>query len=175
MQVLFHRNYRYAWEIVMTATRGPASPTEVFFSYAHKDEIYKEELLAHLTSLRREKVITAWHDRMIGAGTEWEGQIDAHLKSAQVILLLISPDFMASDYCNDVEVAEAMRRHEAGEARVIPISVRPVDAAGAPFLKLQGLPKDFKPVSTWSNRDEAWLDVARGIRRAVEAFTSHPR
>lgn len=158
----------------MTATSGPASPVEVFFFYAYKDETYKDELLTHLATLRRQKVIAAWHDRMIGAGTEWEGQIDTHLKSARVILLLISPDFIASDYCNDVEVAEAMRRHEAGDARVIPISVRPVDAAGMPFMKLQGLPKDFKPVSTWSNRDEAWLDVAKGIRRAVEALAIPP-
>ena len=153
----------------------PTPPVEVFFSYAHKDETYREELLTALANLRRQKVIAAWHDRMIGAGTEWAGQIDTHLKSAQVILLLISPDFMASDYCNDIEVAEAMRRHDAGEARVIPIFVRPVEAEGASFLKLQGLPKDIKPVSTWPNRDEAWLDVATGIRRAVEALTGHPR
>jgi hypothetical protein len=157
----------------MAGASTSGSPVEVFISYAHKDEAFKDELLVHLSNLRRQNVISAWHDRMIGEGTEWAGQIDVHLKSARIILLLISPSFMASDYCNDVELAEAMRRHTAGEARVIPISVRPVEAEGAPFLKLQGLPKDFKPISRWPDPDEAWVDVAKGIRRAVESLP-HP-
>jgi hypothetical protein len=159
----------------MTAPSATAAPIDVLFSYAHKDETYKDELLTHLAGLRRQKVIAAWHDRMIGAGSEWAGQIDTHLQSARVILLLINPDFIASDYCYDVEFAEAMRRHEAKEARVIPILIRPTDMVGVPFAKLQGLPKDIKPVNTWPNRDEAWLDAAKGIRRAVEALTGHPR
>lgn len=155
----------------MTASSGTISTVEVFCSYSHRDEEYKDQLLSHLATLRRAKVITAWHDRIIDGGTEWAGQIDAHLRSAHVILLLISSDFMNSDYCNDVELAEAMRRHEAGEARVIPIFIRPVDASGAAFLKLQGLPRDIKPVSRWEDRDEAWLDVVKGIRRVVESLS----
>ena len=122
----------------------------------------------HLAILKRQGVITGWHDRRIGAGEEWEGKIDAHLNSARVILLLISADFIASDYCYDVELKQAMERHEAGEARVIPVILRPVDWKGAPFGKLQALPKDAKPVTTWANRDEAFVDVARGIRAVVK-------
>jgi tetratricopeptide (TPR) repeat protein len=146
----------------------PTEAIEVFFSYAHEDEELRDELEKHLSILKRQGVITSWHDRKIGAGKEWEGEIDIHLNMAHVILLLISPDFIASDYCWDIEVKRAMERHEAKEARVIPVILRPVDWKGAPFSKLQALPKDAKPVISWANRDEALLEVARGIRAAIE-------
>jgi hypothetical protein len=139
----------------------------IFFAYAREDETLRDELEKHLSSLKRKDVITSWHDRRISAGKEWEGEIDTYLNTARVILLLISPDFIASDYCWDVEVKRAMERHEAGEARVIPIILRPVDWKSAPFGKLQALPTDAKPVTTWTNQDEAFLDVAQGIRAAV--------
>ena len=146
----------------------PAKAIEVFFSYSHKDEELRDQLEKHLSILKRQGVITGWHDRRIGAGREWEGEIDKHLNTADVILLLISADFLASDYCYDVEMKRAMERHEAGETRVIPVILRPVDWKGAPFGKLQALPKDAKPVTSWPNRDEAFTDVAQGIRAAVE-------
>ena len=108
---------------------------EVFFSYSHRDEEMRDELEKHLTILKRDGVITTWHDRRIGAGSEWEGQIDEHLNAAEIILLLISVDFLASDYCHDIELRRAMERHEAGEARVIPVILRTVDWKGAPFGK----------------------------------------
>jgi len=141
---------------------------EVFFSYSHKDEELRDKLANHLTMLRRQGVIAAWHDREISAGTEWAGEIDRRVNSARVILLLISDDFLASDYCYDIELKRAMERHEAGEALVVPIILRPVDWNGAFFGKLQALPKNAKPVTTWENRDEAFLNIAQGIRRAVE-------
>lgn len=144
---------------------------EVFFSYSHQDEGLRDELAKHLKLLQRQGVISTWHDRDISAGSEWAGAIDDHLNSAQIILLLISPDFMASDYCFDLEMRRAMERYEAGEAVVIPIILRPVDWTGAVFSKLQGLPKNVQPVTTWANRDEAFLDIARGIRRTVEKIT----
>lgn len=145
-------------------------PIEIFYSYSHKDEDLRDELDTHLSVLKRQGLISAWHDRCISAGTEWAGKIDEHLESAQVILLLISNYFMASDYCWDVELKRAMERHEARQARVIPIILRPVDMKGAPFAKLQALPKDAKPVTKWSDRDEAFLDIAKGIRRVVESL-----
>ena len=144
---------------------------EVFFSYAHEDEVLRDELAKHLKLLERQGVITAWYDREITAGTEWEGQIDAHLESAKVILLLVSADFLASDYCYDVELKRAMERHEAKEARVIPVILREVDWKGASFGQLQALPKNAEPVTNWSNPDQAFADIARGIRRAVEELT----
>ena len=143
---------------------------EVFFSYAHEDEVLMKKLETHLANLRRQKIITAWHDLQIGAGQDWRGQIETHLQTAQIILLFISPAFMASDFCNDVELARAMARHNAGEARVIPVILRPVDWQDALFSSLQALPKDAKPVTTWPDQDEAMLDIVQGIRAAVEAL-----
>lgn len=150
---------------------------EVFFSYSHKDEELRDEMAKHLTILKRQGIITTWHDREISAGTEWAGAIDAHMNSAQVILLLISPDFLASDYCWDIELKRAMERHEAGEARVIPVILRPVDNWDeAPFGKLQAFPTNGKPVTTWSNQDEAFANVAQAIRKAVhELATTTPK
>lgn len=149
----------------------PDRPIEVFYSYAHEDEKLRDELEKHLANLKRQKIITAWHDRNISAGTEWDDEIKNHLNRASVILLLISPDFMNSDYCNEVEVKRGMERHEAGEARVIPVILRPVDWKGAPFSKLQALPTDVRPITTWGNQDEAFLDVTKGIRKAIEELS----
>lgn len=157
----------------MSTTPDPG-PIEVFYSYAHADEVLRDELDKHLSILKRGGVIQDWHDRRIGAGTEWAGQIDAHLNTAHIILLLISADFLASDYCYDVEMTRAMERHHAGEARVIPVILRPVDWQGAPFGKLQALPTDARPVTSWANRDEAFKDVAQGIRAAVAEITGNP-
>ena len=152
-------------------SRTPGSENqaiEVFFSYAHEDEELRDELAKHLSLLERQKVIAAWYDREIGAGTEWKHSIEQRLNSAQVILLLISADFLASDFCWGVELRRAMERHEAGEARVIPVILRPVDWRSAQFGQLQALPKNALPITTWSNQDEAFLDVARGIRQVVK-------
>ena len=145
----------------------PPKAMGIFFAYAREDEDLRDELEKHLSILKRKQLITGWHDRRIGAGREWEGEIDKHLNTAQLILLLVSSDFLASDYCWDVEVKRAMERHEAGEARVIPVILRPVDWKSALFGKLQALPTDAKPVTIWSDRDEAFFDVAQGIRAAV--------
>ncbi|MBA2593161.1 MAG: toll/interleukin-1 receptor domain-containing protein [Pseudomonadota bacterium] len=148
------------------------SSIEVFYSYSHKDEALRDELNKHLALLKRQGVIRDWHDRRIAAGTEWSGQIDEHLNLAGVILLMVSADFIASDYCWDVEVKRAMERHEVGEAVVIPVILRAVDWHSAPFGKLQALPKDAKPVTSWPVQDEAFTDIAKGIRRAVEQLVS---
>lgn len=144
-----------------------STPLDVFISYSHRDEKLRETLGLHLASLQRQGVIKSWHDRKISAGTEWRQAIDENLNSAEIILLLISENFIASDYCYDLEMERAIARHDAGEARVIPIILKPVDWSGAPFGKLQALPKNAKPVTTWSNRGEAFLNIAEGIRQAA--------
>jgi hypothetical protein len=156
-----------------TSTTAPVSlePTEIFISYSHKDDDLRDELVTHLSNLRRQGKISAWHDRAIEAGTEWETQIKARLESAQIILLLISPPFMASDYCYDLEMERAIQRHNEGTARVIPIILRPVDWKDTPFSKLQALPKDAKPITQWGDRDMAFVDVVSGIRKAVYSLT----
>lgn len=151
-----------------------SAPLELFFSYAHEDEPLRDKLARHLSTLKRQQVIADWHDRRISAGTEWAGQIDTHLNTARIILLLISSDFIASDYCYDVELTRALERHAAGTARVIPVILRPSDWHSAPFGKLQALPKDGKPISRWPDQDEAFLDVTQGIRRVAEELRRNP-
>lgn len=140
-----------------------SSSIEIFYAYSHRDEQLRNELEKHLYVLKRTDLITGWHDRRIDPGAEWAGQIDKNLDTAQIILLLISADFLASDYCYDKEMIRAMERHLAGEAYVIPIILRPCDWGGTPFAKLQALPSDAKPVTTWSNRDKAFTNIAKGI------------
>ncbi len=141
---------------------------ELFLSYSHSDEMLKDQLAKHLKLLARQQVISAWHDRDIGAGTEWASQISTHLETAKVILLLISSDFLASDYCYDIELSRAMERHESGEARVIPVILRAVDWTNAPFGRLQALPNNAKPITTWENQDLAFANVVKGIRLVCE-------
>ena len=140
---------------------------DVFFSYCHLDEVLRDALETHLALLKREGAIHSWHDRRIGAGREWENEIDRHLESADLVLLLISPDFIASDYCFDREMGRALERHAAGAARVVPVILRPTDWQTAAFAALQALPKDGKAITTWRNRDEAFVDVVRGLRSVI--------
>jgi hypothetical protein len=148
------------------------APVGLFYSYSHEDESLRDELAKHLTVMKRNGVISEWHDRRIGAGEEWKGTIDKNLEEAQVILLLVSSSFLASDYCWDVETKRAIERHDRSEASIIPVILRDCDWHGAPFAKLQVLPKNAKPVTSWANRDEAWKDVAVGLRRAVEELAA---
>jgi hypothetical protein len=141
---------------------------KIFFCYANNDEHLRKNLEKHLTLLKRKGYITSWHDRNITAGATWANEIDTHLTTADIILLLVSPDFMASDYCFDIEMKRAMERHKAGEAKVIPIILRPVAWEETPIGKLQVLPTKAKAITKWSNRDEAFYNVAEGIRQAVE-------
>ena len=113
---------------------------KLFYSYAHKDERWRKRIETHLTMLQRQGFIAGWHDRNINAGATWADEIDAHLTNADIILLLISPDFIASEYCYSVEMMRAMERHRAGEAHVIPIILRPTDWKGTPFEQLQVQP-----------------------------------
>jgi O-acetyl-ADP-ribose deacetylase (regulator of RNase III) len=155
-------------------TPKAAGPVTVFVSYAHADERLRKKLGRQLSVLEQEGIVAMWHDRMIGAGAEWAGAIDARLDAASVILLLVSPDFIDSKYCRDVELKRALQRHEKREALVVPIILRPVSFKNMPFAKLQALPKDAKPVMTWSNVDTALVDVTDGLRIAIQQFVGAP-
>ncbi len=143
---------------------------QLFFSYSHKDEDLRDQLEVHLAMLKKQGVIETWHDRRIIAGDLFDHEIQANLETADVILLLLSPDFLASDYCYDIEVKRAIERHQAGMARLIPVILRPCDwQNGTPFSGLMAAPKDGKPVVKWPNLDDAFLDIAKTLRRAIEA------
>ncbi|MCW6027151.1 toll/interleukin-1 receptor domain-containing protein [Stenotrophomonas sp. SRS1] len=139
----------------------------VFFSYCHTDEDLRDQLEKQLSMLRRQGIIETWHDRRINAGQEIDKTIDEHINSDEIILLLVSPDFIASDYCYDKEMTRALERHELGEATVIPVILRACDWHHAPFGKLMATPKDGKPVKKWADIDEAFLDVAQAVRAAA--------
>jgi tetratricopeptide (TPR) repeat protein len=143
----------------------------LFYSYAHHDRRFRDQLEVHLSLLRREGRIWDWSDRRIEAGQDWAAAIARGIDDADIVLLLVSPDFLASHYCYDIEVTQAILRHQQGISRVIPIILKPVDWHGAPFGTLQALPRDGKPVSTWRNRDEAWLDIVRGLRTVIDSVT----
>jgi hypothetical protein len=145
-------------------------PLEVFYSYSHKDEDLRNELETHLSLLARSGLIIAWHDRKIGAGEEWSKEIDAHIQSADIILLLISPDFLASEYCYGVEMKAALERHAREHAIVIPIILRPADWSGAPFAHLQALPRDAKAITLWVNRDQAFAEIAGSLHEIAIRF-----
>src|SRR5438876_5354176 len=144
---------------------------EVFISYSHKDQTFREELEIHLSNLKRQNIINSWYDGNIAPGAELKPQIMDHLKSAQIILLLISADFIHSDFCYSIEMKQAIDRHNAGEARVIPILLRPTDWQGAPFAKLKILPTDAKAVTKWRRRDDAFADIVQGIRASIHELT----
>src|SRR6266566_2694508 len=153
------------------------SPLEVFCCYARKDQLLLNELKIHLSPLQRRGLITIWSDIDIDAGAVWEKEIKKHLNTAQIILLLISPDFMASEYCYSTEMQRALERHEQKEAHVIPILLRPTIWKDAPFDKLQVLPTNAKPVTdrrSWLTEDEALNDVVEGIRKVVTELMLPP-
>jgi len=139
----------------------------LFFSYSHADEEYRDQLEKHLTMLKRQGRISAWHDRRIKAGDPLDKNISKELEGASIVLLLISSDFLASEYCYDIEMTRAMERHASGETRAIPIILRPCDWHEAPFGNLMAAPTDGKPVSKWTNIDDAWLDVVNAIKSAL--------
>lgn len=146
----------------------------VFFSYSHADEGLRDELEQQLSIMQRQNTISTWHDRRILAGSDIDDSIDVHLDAADIILLLVSPSFLASDYCYNKEMMHALERHHAGEARVIPVILRPCDWHDAPFGKLLATPTDGRPVTLWPDRDQAFLEVAKSIKAAVKALKPMP-
>jgi hypothetical protein len=140
----------------------------LFFSYSHADEGLRDQLETHLSALHRQGLIASWHDRRIAAGDDFGEAIDGHLDTVDVILLLVSPDFIASDYCYEREMKRALERHQRGDARVIPVILRPCDWHDLPFGKLLAAPKDGKPITKWPNIDEAFQGVVTAIKGALK-------
>ncbi len=146
----------------MEATRH-----ELFCSYAHEDRAFIVEFHKHLSLMQHEGLINSWWDTLIEGGQDWSNEIMGRLQRADIILLFISPDFMASDFIRRVELPIALERSRNNDAQVIPVILRPTDWQHAPFAHLQALPEGGTPVASWTDRDAAFLNVVRGIRRAV--------
>lgn len=148
---------------------------KLFFSYSHKDEELRNELEVHLAMLQRQGLITAWHDRRIGAGKNIHSEISAELEGADIVLLLVSAHFLASDYCYDKEMKRALEKHKEGDLRVIPVIMHPCDWHTAPFGNLRATPIDGKPVSMFANQNAALMEVTKDIRGAVEEIGFLPQ
>jgi internalin A len=143
----------------------------IFVSYSHKDERLLSELKTHLSPLRRLRLIETWDDREIEAGEDWREQIHDNLERADLILLLVSANFIASDYCFEKEMRRALARHKKKEAQVIPVIVREVNwKLIKPLAKLNAVPKNGKAVMKWASKDSAWLDVSEQIQKVIETM-----
>ncbi len=140
----------------------------LFFSYSHKDEAFRNELENHLAVLKREGVIEAWHDRRVDAGSRVHDEISDRLESASIILLMVSSNFLASDYCYDRELARALERHERREVVVIPVIVQPCDWQHSALKHLRATPPDGKPISKFPNPHDAYLAIVTDVRKAIE-------
>ena len=145
----------------------------VIFSYSHADESLRDELEKHLAILKRQGQIETWHDRRIGAGEDFVQDISSHLEAAEIILLLVSPDFLASDYCYDIEMTRAVEKHECGEAVVIPVILRPCSWHGAPFGKILAATRDGRPITKFPTLDDGFLEVTQAIEKALQKFPKH--
>ena len=153
---------------VALASAPGSEGLSLFISYAHADEEVKTELVKHLKPLERMGLVSEWHDRKLKAGDEWVHVISDKLRKSDIILLLISVDFINSKYCFEIELDEALQMHDAKKTRVIPVVVRNCLWASMPFAKLQALPREGKAVLSWDDRDEALTNVADGVRLVAE-------
>ena len=140
---------------------------KAFISYSHKDEGALERLHTHLAMLRRDGHIDEWYDREILAGDDINKEISEELESCELFLALISPDFLASNYCYETEMKRALERHDAGKVRVVPIIIEACDWKVTPLGKLKALPRDGMPIGEWTNQNTAYLDVVTELRRIL--------
>ena len=145
-----------------------ATLKKVFISYSHKDEAAKDRLLVHLKLLERQGKIAPWNDRLIRPGEDWNAEIKQALHDSDLIVFLLSPDAIASDYIWDKEIETAMERHENKTARIIPIVLQACEWKHTPLKGLQGLPRDGKPVNSFPNPEDAWAKIAAEIRAVVD-------
>lgn len=149
---------------------GISHKLKLFISYSHEDEQLKNYLDKHLIMLKRSGKIEVWNDRQLIAGQEWDSGIKKEMQEADIILLLISADFNNSEYIWKQELAAAMERHEQGTARVIPVILRKCEWNEMPYAKLQALPKGARPVTEFPDKDDAFTDIASGIRLLVDTM-----
>lgn len=146
-------------------------PLKVFISYSHKDEDWKNDLLAQFNNMETQGLINIWQDRMINPGDLWDASIKQALSESDLVLFLVSPGFMSSRYIWQDELPEAIERQKRGESKLVPIYVKPVEEQGSPFSPFQGLPRDHyngKFLSQLRDRDEGLYEVAKAIRKLIE-------
>jgi internalin A len=156
---------------VFVTTFFTEQPKKVFISYSKHDQDFLKALKKHLSPLQRQGLLQTWDDTELVPGEEWDDSIRRALNAADIIILLVSSDLMATDYVWNIEMKEAVERHERGLATVIPIIIRPCLWQDAPFAHLSALPEKGKPVASWNNHDEAWAQVSAKIQQIASRKT----
>ncbi len=149
----------------------PKRPTSIYLSYAQKDEVLKREFEDYLVILQQNGLISGWVERQVQQGTNWSQVIDPRLLTTDFVLVLVSPSLLASGYCSGAELSEAFKRSAAGETRVIPIILHYANLMGNPLRRVQSLPKNGIPVSSWPDRSEVWENIDQGIRASIKDMT----
>jgi TIR domain len=157
---------------VSLSAKSRARALDVFVSYSHVDEQFKQALIKHLEPLHKQGLIKTWYDQKIRPGDDWSSEISKSLENADIVLLLVSIDFINSAYCYDIELREALALHETGKARVIPILLRNCLWTALPFSKIQMLPKGAQAVASWTDRDDAYANIATEIKLIAEEIIS---
>lgn len=167
---LFKPYYLHKGEVLsMSALTAVKEPPRLFISYSHKDELYKDELVEHLSGMRRNGEIKDWTDRAIIPGEKWDEVIARNLDEAHIVLFLISSSFIASDYIQHTEIRKAIEKHHLNKLVIVPIPVRPCDYKSLPLKDIQSASKDFKPISTgYSSHDEGWTEIVGNLRLTIE-------
>lgn len=152
---------------------APETCVEIFCSYSHArpDKALRAAFAKSMSVWVRKKIVRIWHDGRIAAGDNWALHIDEHLNSADIIVLLVSPDFLSSDFCYEKEMGRALESMQNNEALIVPIIVRECSWEETPIAGILALPEKGKPVTLWANRDQAWKNVAESLaRRAREVL-----
>lgn len=156
--------------IGMSTEVKPTKPVKLYISYAPEDERLKKQLLKHLSLLVRKGIIESWDERQIRAGDKRDEETLKHLDEADIILCLLSANFMHSNFCYTVEMERALERQKLEEVQVVPIILRAVDWKGSPLGDLQVIPRDYdnRPIANRSNKDEVFKVVVQEIQRIIE-------
>ena len=143
-------------------------PTRIFISYARADLEHLLLLEKHLANLKRQQRIEVWTDQVLEPGVHWEPTLLQALHAADILLCLVTADFMASNFIHDVELKQSFERERLGQVRIIPVLVRPTDLEGHPLNRPQGLPRGFLPITVWQNSDRAWVEVVEELRKVLD-------
>jgi hypothetical protein len=143
--------------------------SKAFISYSHIDERVLERLHVHMAVLKRDGKISSWYDKEILAGGNLDANISSTLNDSDIFLAIVSPDYLNSQYCYEKEFQEALKMQERSEIIIVPIIAEPCDWKSSPFGKMKAIPKDGKPISEWTNENNAYLNIIDELRRLLDA------
>jgi len=146
---------------------------KIFLSYSHKDKEHKDVFLSHFSSIARTENVSIWTDVEIGAGTQWDAVISQQLCSADIVILLVSANFIASEYIYNRELAKALEMQELSKVWIIPVMLSNCSITDMKIAAIQTLPTDPRFVEAWANKNDAWVNVVEGIRKSIKKIIEH--